>query len=327
MRLRFLLLPFVFAALLTGAASAQDNDVIKVSTQLVSVPVIVTTRDGNYVGDLDKKDFGILEDGVLQPVEFFAAVDEPITLALLIDTSHSTRPVLDNIKSASRALVKLLGPQDRAMVVSFDRDVHVLCELTSDKDKLNKAIKGASIPEPIGTTMRDAIYQTAFTSFAGLGGRKAIIVLTDGEDGGSHITQPKLLLRLQETDILVYPVQFRTERDRVRENILRTGRISARDAAEMSGGHKTRDDLKADAAAEIMKQYALVSAGRFLSSEADQLKPAFESILNELRRQYRLGFYPSDGKSNADVHEIKVRVARPNLIVRARASYRRASSD
>src|SRR5262249_20891318 len=161
-------------------------------------------------------------------------------------------------------------------------------------ETLNKAIKDASIPEPIGTTMRDAIYQTAFTSFAGLSGRKAIIVLTDGQDGGSHVTLPKLLLKLQETDTLVYPVQFRTEKSRVRENILRTGRVSDRDAAEIAGGHKTRDDLKADKAAEIMKELALVSAGRFLSSTSDQLTQAFSLILDEMRRQYRLGFYPSD---------------------------------
>src|SRR5205085_9776536 len=136
---------------------------------------------------------------------------------------------------AARSLITLLRPEDKAMIVTFDRNVTILSELTSDQDKLKKAIKDASIPDPIGTVMRDAIYQTAFTSFNGLSGRKAIIVLTDGQDGGSHVTLPKLLLKLQETDTLVYPVQFRTDRNRAIEHFFRTGRLSSRDAAEISG--------------------------------------------------------------------------------------------
>lgn len=307
--------------------AAQDDEVIKVNTQLVSVPVIVTDRDGKYVGDLKREDFGVLEDGVVQPLEFFAKVDEPLTLALLIDTSHSTRPVLSDIKDAARSLIKLLRPEDQAMVVTFDRNVTILCELTSDREKLKKAVKDASIPDPIGTVMRDAIYQTAFTSLAGHTGRKAIIVLTDGQDGGSHIGLSPLLLKLQETDTLIYPVQFRTQKNYAMEHMLKTGTISRSDAAQISGKRPTYADRKAEAAAEILKKFALVSAGKFLASDSDKLKQAFEAILNELRLQYRLGFYPSETNNSKDVHEIRIRVARPNLTVRARASYRRNSSE
>src|SRR4051794_20772626 len=201
--LRMLKTSFLIAAFLLSAcwqqAVAQDpepDEPIKVSTELVSVPVVVTDKDGRYTPDLVRADFEIFQDGVKQPIEFFAASEEPLTVALLIDTSHSTRPVLDDIKGAAKSFIKLLRPTDRAMIVSFDYETHILCPLTSDQEQLKKAIKHAEIPDPIGTTLRDAILDTVFTSFKGITGRKALIVLTDGRDGGSHINAHDLLSRL-----------------------------------------------------------------------------------------------------------------------------------
>lgn len=322
MRSRYIFLALLLSALAAAGVWAQDDDVIKVDTKLVSVPVIVTDRDGRYIADLTTKDFGILHDGELQPIEFFGTTDEPLTVAILIDTSHSTRPVLGDIKDAARSFIKLLTPRDQAMIVTFDNETRILSGLTSDPEKLKKAIKDAAIPDPIGTKMRDAIYQTAFESFAGLTGRKAIIVLTDGQDGGSSVTLPKLLLKLQETDTLIYPIQFRTQKKRAIENMLRTGTISQRDAVRISGDRPTRESLKADHAAGILKDLAMVSAGRFMMSDTSELKKAFETILDELRRQYRLGYYPPESSNGRSVHEIRVRIARPGLVVRARGSYR-----
>src|SRR5262249_28902671 len=106
--------------------------------------------------------------------------------------------------------VKLLGPRDRAAIVSFDYAPHILSPLTSDAGQLNKAIKSADIPKPFGTTLRDAVYQTVKDEFAGVTGRKAIILLTDGKDAGSEITAPDLLYSLQESDVMIYSVFFET---------------------------------------------------------------------------------------------------------------------
>lgn len=305
-------------ALCFSKASAQDPDVIRVETPLVSVPVVVTDRDGHYVTDLTEKDFGILHDGSRRPVDFFGTTDEPITVAILIDTSHSTRPVLGDIKDAARAFVKLLSPQDRAMIVTFDHDVTNLCELTSDRDELKKAIKRAEIPDPIGTVLRDAVDETVFTTFAGIKGRKAIILLSDGRDGGSHISQIKLLAKLEETDTLIYSIQFRTEGKRLAEQVLRTGRFP-----RATVGNSQTDERRAEAAADYMQKLSKVTAGRFFSSQSDKLKDTFVTVLDELRRQYRLGFYPPDDVTpDGKFHEVRVMVKRPNLIVRARAGYR-----
>ncbi len=133
---KILLLAFGLCAgaLTVVAQDKPDNDVIKVETRLVSVPVIVSDRDGRYIPGLTVRDFAILQDGVEQKIEFFGATDEPLTIALLIDTSHSTRPVLDDIKDAARSLLKLLGPKDQAMIVTFDRTTNILVPLTSDQE-------------------------------------------------------------------------------------------------------------------------------------------------------------------------------------------------
>src|SRR5215831_8889184 len=100
-------------AVCATAAIAQD-EVIKINTTLVSVPVIVSDRQGRYVADLKPSDFTLQRDGANQKIDFFASVEEPINVAVLIDTGHSTEPVIDDIKKAAERFVKLLGPRDRA---------------------------------------------------------------------------------------------------------------------------------------------------------------------------------------------------------------------
>ncbi len=213
---------FVGLTVLLGSVfvSAQKPDeTIKVATDLVSVPTIVSDRNGRYIPNLTQTDFTILQDGAQQTIEFFAATEEPINVALLIDTSQSTRPVLGDIKDSAKSFIKLLSPKDKAMIVSFDYDTHILCNLTSDQEQLKKAIKQAEIPDYMfGTTLRDAVYQTVNNTFKGLTGRKAIILLTDGKDAGSIIASRELLYRLEESDTLIYTVFFKTdERQQMRQ--------------------------------------------------------------------------------------------------------------
>ena len=102
----------LFAAFIVGISAQKKpaDEVIKVNTALVSVPVIVSDHDGRYVPDLKQQEFNIFQDGVAQKIDFFAATEEPINIALLIDTSQSTRPVLGDIKKAANNMIKLLQP-------------------------------------------------------------------------------------------------------------------------------------------------------------------------------------------------------------------------
>ncbi len=320
------------------------DETVKVDTTLVSVPVIVSDRNGRYVPNLTAADFSVFQDGTQQNIEFFAATEEPLTIALLIDTSQSTRGVLGDIKDSAISFIKLLTPKDQAMIVSFNRDVEILSGLTSDQNQLKKAIKSAEIPErEFGTALRDSAYETVFRSFAGIKGRKAIILLTDGKDAGSSISSRELLYRLQETDTLIYPIMFKTdERRAMMRQILRRGDVfgggfpnrggrfpggGGRNGGGFpprgdNGRQRERVERQNREAAEFLEKVAETTAGRFYESEDGKLKKLFASIVEELRFQYRLGFYPPDEASEKRLHEIKVRVAKPEVAVRFRGSYR-----
>lgn len=333
MRLRSILLS---AIMLLGIvfSSAQTDDTIKVDTRLVSIPVIVSDRDGRYVPNLQQTDFKIFQDGAEQPIAFFAATEEPVAVAILIDTSQSTHEVLGDIKDSAKSFIKLLTPRDRAMVVSFDYDTHVLSQLTSDQNQLASAIKSAEIPDRlVGTTLRDAVYQTVTSSFRGIHGRKAIIVLTDGKDAGSYIRTPALLNRMEESDTLVYTVMFKTG-DRMPNRGFggggfprRGGRFPGGDFPDRRGGgqrqqqREERQKEQNEQAAEFLKQLSDETGARAFSSKDGKLKRTFADILEELRFQYRLGFYPPD-EENTNIHQLKVKVNRENAVVRSRSSYR-----
>src|SRR5262245_17450728 len=145
---------------ITGDAQTQKQDseqTIKIDTTLVSVPVIVSDRQGRYIAGLKASDFTLYEDRVKQPIVFFADTEEPINVVLLLDTSKSATWALDDIKKTAQDFVAQLRPQDRAMIASFDRDMLALCELTSDRKKLKRAIDDARIGERFGTKLRDAV--------------------------------------------------------------------------------------------------------------------------------------------------------------------------
>ena len=317
----------------SGVWAQVSNDTIKIDTRLVSVPVVVSDRNGRYIPNLSVNEFSILQDGVSQKIEFFGATEEPLTIALLIDTSQSTRPVLDDIKDSARSLIKLLSPHDKAMIVAFDYTTHFLCPLTSNQDELRQAIKRAEIPRGlVGTTLRDAAFQTIDRVFRPIKGRKAVIVLTDGKDVGSHISPDELVFSLEESDTLVYSVMFKTDE---RAMLGRRGGILGGRSAR--GGNfpfpRFPDDSQRSvriaqmnqSAEETLRKMSEATAGRFFSSKDGKLKDTFASIIDELRFQYRLGFYPSEENGENDFHTIKVKVSRAESVVRARNGYRGGS--
>lgn len=331
----------------------ESEQAIKIETTLVSVPVIVSDRQGRYISGLKASDFTLYEDRVKQPIEFFADTEEPINVALMLDTSKSTARVLDDIKKAARDFVKQLRPQDRAMIVSFDHDETALCELTSDHKTLERAIGKARIGEQVGTKLRDAVNDVMKEELKAVKGRKAIVLLTDGKDHGSEVTEQALLDSAAEADTLIYSVFYnslpmgmagnqrgpRADRggwgNRGRgPGMGRRGGIftpmprfpnppqrrpDGRD--EQRQRRAGRIEARNEDAIDFLQQLSDVSAGRYYSSEVANLKKTFEQIIEELRHQYRLGFYPPD-HATSGIHSIKVEVSRPDVVTRSRRSYR-----
>jgi Ca-activated chloride channel homolog len=310
-------------------AQTQKQDsgqTFKIDTTLVSVPVIVSDRQGRYIAGLKASDFTLYEDRVKQPIVFFADTEEPINVALLLDTSKSTTWVLDEIKRTARDFIKQLRPQDRAMIVTFDRETLALCKLTSDSKTLERSIDNAQIGERFGTKLRDAVHDVMKDEFRPVKGRKAIVLLTDGKDHGSEVAEEALLESAAEADTLIYSVFYRS---------LPPGLDSGRQAPRGRWGIPGRDgrrrrradriEERNEDAMEFLQRLSEVSAGRYFSSEVSNLKQTFRQIVEELRHQYRLGFYPPEHPAGS-IHTIKVEAgieaARPDVVVRSRRSYR-----
>ncbi len=343
MKLRPSVLILLAFSALFSSISAQDkaaDDVIKVDTALVSIPVIVSDKQGRYAAGLEAHDFTIFRDGVKQNIDFFASTEEPINVALLIDTSRSTADVLGDIKHSAIDFIKLLQPRDKAMVVSFDYEPHILSQLTSDSDQLKQAVKHADIGKYFGTTLRDAVFDVVNESFAKVKGRKAIILLTDGKDAGSSVSTSSLFHSLEESDTLIYTVYFQTGRGANQGGFgfprgqggRRGGRNGGifggrfpRNGGTFPGGRNRnggRGEQNNEAAEDFLQKMSGLTGGRYYSSKIKDLGKTFATIVEELRFQYRLGFYPPDDTTDQTMHSLKIKVARPEMVVRAREGYR-----
>lgn len=328
------LLGLLVTPLLTSAQDKLPDAPIKVQTTLVSVPVIVSDHQGRYISGLKAGDFKLFQDRAEQPIASFEATEEPLNVALIIDTSHSTQPVLDDIKSAGAKFLKELRPSDRAMIVSADYDVHVLSQLTSERKALENAVKRAKTGEQVGTVLRDAIAEVTERSFRRLDGRKAIIVLTDGKDVGSRIPEQELLDKAAESGAMIYTVFFETGFQRRgwidpltfprRRVWMGRDRFPPARPRRENQRRQRVESRNADAVG-FLTTLAEVSAGRFYSSDASDFKKTFNLIAEELRHQYRLGFYPDAKKADGQRHALRVQVTIPDAVVRARRSYQAAS--
>lgn len=321
-----------------------DDEVVRVNTALVTIPVSIMDRDGRFISGLQKEDFRILEDNVEQQVAYFASVEVPFTVALVIDTSGSTRFKLDDIQNAAIAFLDQLGPNDKVLVLSFDDDVRVHSEATSDRRVLRNAIRQTRPGN--GTRLYDAVDFVIKRRFDSVQGRKAIVLFTDGVDTSSKRASMRgNLADAEELDAIVYPIQYDTYTDQasgrggsvgwpggggrrrgggIWGDIL-GGIILGGGGVRFPGGGgggtgTTREEYQR--AGEYLRELATRTGGRHHNADdLYHLEHAFTNIAEELRRQYSLGYYPARQSSAAERRQIKVRVKRPNLVVRARDSY------
>jgi VWFA-related protein len=198
----------------TPVASAEqqdDTETLKVETNLVTIPVIVSDRGDKYVADLRQDEFSIYEDGMQQRVAYFDTVTAPFHVVLMLDTSASTQDKLGQIQRAAIDFTEQLQPADRVKVVAFDDQIRDLCDFSSDRAVIQWAIKGTR--PGLGTKLYDAV-KLAIGKLQNVKGRKAIVIFTDGVDSYSdRATYEQNRKALQESGIIVYPIRYETRED------------------------------------------------------------------------------------------------------------------
>lgn len=275
--------------------SSRDTS-ITLDVNRVNMLFTVSDKKGRFVTDLKKEDFEIIEEKKPQQiVEFVAESDLPLRLAVLVDSSNSIRERFRFQQEAAIEFINsVMRPQDRAVVVSFDTGPELVADLTGDKNKLTESIR--SLRPGGGTAFYDAVF---FASRDKLMQdqprhkfRRALIVLTDGDDNQSRYSRDQALEMTQKADVVVYAI-----------------------STNNSGAEQDGD--------KVLKYFARETGGLvFFPFKVQDLAQSFENIANELRHQYNVLYRPEPAKTDGLFHEVDIRVkGRKDLVVRARKGY------
>jgi len=338
-----------------------EGDVVRVETQLVSVPAVVTNKAGRPITGLHAENFLLFENGEQQKITNFATTDAPFEIALLLDTSGSTRDDVGLIRQAANAFIDGLRPGDRVAIVGFNTarqgqsvaaKVEVVSKLTDDRKLLRAAI--ASLGSSHGTPYYDALARIADDVFREppreeVRGRRAVVSLTDGVDSTSDSDFQTARAKLSRAGVATYFIQVNTEdfvEDRLLKDCQDDGRLTlsakqleryrqvfvprARpedyvDFCQM--GQFERMSISRDLynlARREMDALAKASGGRnFLAASLQDARAAFARVATEIGTQYSLGYYPTDKARDGKFRTIRVEVqgAPEKVQVRAREGY------
>ena len=322
-------------------SSKQDpNPTFSAGVKVVNVFATVRNSKGEIVTDLTKDDFALDEDGRPQVIRYFAREsDLPLTVGLLVDTSGSTRRVLpDERMAAYKFLEQTLRAKDMAFLIHFDFEVELLQDLTSSRQRLENALDqlqtgdggglqrrgqggGGGYPggggqrRGGGTCLYDSVLLASDEILKKQAGRKAIILMTDGEDNGSRVSLSRAVEAAERADTLVYSILFVDNDMNFNSGGFGMGRRRGMGRPPMGG--MDRPDGK-----KILQQISRETGGRFFEvSHRMPIQKVFESIEEELRSQYSLGYTPDHTDSSGDYRRIHLTAKPKNLTVQTREGY------
>jgi VWFA-related protein len=323
------------------------------SSDVNVVNVLATVRDkeGKLVTDLSKDDFTLQDDGRPQKIAYFARqTDTPLTLGLLVDTSMSERRMIGTERDASETFFdNVLRPtSDKAFLLHFDSEVELLQDLTASREKLDKALgmlaapqlkragddSGQSDPDsqrgsrssgPHGTMLYDAVYLASGELMVKQAGRKAVLLLTDGEDRNSKTTLSEAITSAQRSDTIAYAIRV-VDEDSHRSGFGgpgmggRHGGMGGGGWGGRGGGGAPREENRVDGK-KILQQIARETGGAYFEvGKKKTLDEIYKRMSEELRSQYSIGFTP-DATSSPGYHKIQLAANKKGLIVQARDGY------
>ncbi|NNE67946.1 MAG: VWA domain-containing protein [Pyrinomonadaceae bacterium] len=287
----------------------ESDEEIKIETELVTLPVSVLDREGRFISGLRELDFDIYENGAKQQIEYFASLEKPFTVVLLIDVSPSTKYKIDEIQDAAISFVSELRPQDRVVVASFSRDFTILSKNKRSYHRIRRDIRKAQFGD--GTSLYQAIDYAVENLLRPIEGRKALVLFSDGVDTTSIGPNFRsTLAQVEAADSLVYAVRY---------NTFDKSQVNPRPGYVYPVGSSPQEYARGK---DYLKKMTRLSGGRLFEAENTRnLDAAFTSIAEELRRQYAIGYYPEIVGQAGERKNIRVLVKKPNLTVRTKNSY------
>jgi VWFA-related protein len=331
-----------------AAPEAPPISSITVDARLVVVPAVVRDKKNALVPGLTRDNFALQVDGKPQPIRYFDHDSNvPLTIGLLIDASMSQRNVLDDERSASATFLdKMLAPdRDHAFLIQFDRDVNLLQDVTLSRGKLQQALKQVDIPKPsfqrgsdstdsndpqqdrrvrardimsrVGTKLYDAVFLASDELLPKQQGRRALILLTDGDDHGSLETLPKAIESAQRADTIVYAIYYKGEGmgGYGGGGPFGGGGMGGRRGGmggSGGGGGQGRGGNQVDGK-KVLERICSETGGRMYEVTKKQtVEVIYTQIAEELRSQYRLGFTPTADAASEGYHQIALTLTGPS---------------
>jgi len=299
-----------------GNGASASPHAMQVVTQMVPVTCIVSTADGAALPGLRREDFRIFDDGAQRPISYFDASTQPASVALVIDASPSVLRDSEEMKQAADALIGALAPLDQAAVVDFSAHTYLQLPFSDVREQIRRAVARVDVRELLGDTggsnIYEAVYLVARELFPGRTGRKAIVLLTDGQDSGLGLTydaasaapQPgrpadrltfdDVARMLAAQDIQIFAVSTETRPKVMTQDWLET--------------HKVATLVSPDARTLDIPPYTLYLAelvrragGQlYFLRETETMADTFRKIAERIRAEYTLGFYPAQAANGAD---------------------------
>src|SRR5208283_586736 len=303
------------------AQQGESVETLKVNVEVVQLFFNVKDKHGALIPNLNKSDFDIFEDGKPQTIKYFKAEsDLPLTLGILIDTSGSQQRVLGMEQEVGASFLEnILRSKDEAFVISFDVDINLLQDFTNSVSRLRRALNDTKInnggvscgggpigpPGPIpcpstgprGTALYDAVYLASHAELGHEVGRKAMVLLTDGEDQGSRLKIKDAIEAAQKADVICYVLL-----------------IADRGFYGFGGGYTGDSE---------MKKLTQETGGRVIDvgNKIDKLRKAFDDIAAELRSQYNIGYTPTNSTRDGSFRKVEIKSKQGDYKIQARSGY------
>ena len=299
MTLMIRLAALIVLTLLAFRPSGAAQFTITVGVDLVNVLFTVTDDNGRLVSGLGPEDFIVEENGETQEILHFARENElPLTLALLVDTSPSVRPVFEEEQRTAVAFLEsILRPQDLSLIIGFDRAVTLIQDFTESTGLLADAIYSLNVGS--GTSVYDAVFLAGEERLRGEAGRKAIILISDGEDTTSRIDRTEALIAAHQADAVIYSIS---------NSLPRRGFFG--DGGQATGDIRTLEALSEETGGAV-----------FVLNNSERFEEIFAQIAEELRTQYSLGYVSTNQEKDGEYREIRIRPRNRDLEVRTRKGY------
>jgi Ca-activated chloride channel family protein len=264
----------------------QRGYTIGVSVDLVVVHTTVLDKSGHFITGLNKEDFRVYEDGIGQTINLFSQEDVPVSLGIVLDTSGSMRNKIDNVNRAALAFIKASNPQDEVFLIGFNDQVELLEDYTSDLEAIADALDNIIVSG--GTALYDAIHLAVEKAQKGVKPKKAIILITDGEDRDSYYKLEEMIAKVQESDVQVYSVGFLNP-------VPDKGLFGRWSKSVPEKAHDALQLISEDTGAKAFFPQRVTDIGQIVAE-----------VAYELRNQYSIGYVSTNTARDSAYRRIKV---------------------